>query len=212
MTRINTLADARAKLGSRDRRNRAIVKQLTAGASTRAVGAEFGLTAEHINRIRRRVTGARIRPAYTPWSAKRVARLRLLWRSGLSTAEIGRLLGVSKSAVAGKIDRLELPPPSAELQARKRRRAGRPPFWVAKLRELWGTTSNSTIGRKLGVSARLQSSARPTVSDCRRVGALHPALHEPHRHHDLPLQAPRRGSARRPRRSRAMPKSKHRRP
>jgi hypothetical protein len=156
MTRINTLADARAKLGSRDRRNRAIVKQLAAGASTRAVGAEFGLTAEHINRIRRRVTGARVRPAYTTWSAKRVARLRLLWRRGLSTAEIGRLLGVSKSAVAGKIDRLELPPPSAEIQARKRRRAGRSPFWVAKrvakLRELWGTTSNSTIG-KLGVSA-----------------------------------------------------------
>ena len=36
---------------------------------------------------------------------------------GLSTAEIGRLLGVSKSAVAGKIDQLGLPPPSADAPA-----------------------------------------------------------------------------------------------
>jgi hypothetical protein len=156
VTRSNTLAVAKAKLGARDRRNRAIVKQLAAGASTRAVGAEFGLTTEYINRIRRRVTGARIRPAYAPWSAKRVARLRLLWLKGLSTSEIGRLLGVSKSAVAGKIDRLELPAPSAELQARKRRHAGRSPFWhanrIAKLRKLWGTRSNAAIASELGIS------------------------------------------------------------
>jgi transposase len=156
MTRSNTPVVARAKGGTRHRRNRAIVKRLAAGVSTRAVGAEFGLTAEHIGRIRRQLTGARLRPAYARWSANRVARLRLLWRRGLSTAEIGRLLGVSKSAVVGKIDRLELPPPSAELQARKRRHAGRSLFWVAKrvakLRKLWGTKSNAAIGRKLGVS------------------------------------------------------------
>ena len=46
MTRSNTLAVARAKCSVRDRRNRAIVKRLAAGASTRAVGAEFGLTAK----------------------------------------------------------------------------------------------------------------------------------------------------------------------
>jgi hypothetical protein len=82
--------------------------------------------------------------------------LRLLWCKGLSTAEIGRLLDASKSAVVGKIDRLELPPPSAELQARKRRHAGRRRFWdatrVAKLRKLWGTQSNAAIVRDLGIS------------------------------------------------------------
>jgi hypothetical protein len=113
------------------------------------------VTARHIARIRMQVTGARLRPAYAPWAANRVARLRLLWRRGHSTAEIGRLLG-AKSAVVGKIDRLELPPPSAKLQARKRRHAGRPPFWganrVAKLRELWGSKSNAAIGHKLRVS------------------------------------------------------------
>ena len=86
------------------------------------------------------VTGARLRPPCASWPANRVARLRLLWRRGLSTAEIGRLLGVSKNAVVGKIDRLELPPPSAELQARKRRHAGRPPFWLPKF---WGTPAES---------------------------------------------------------------------
>jgi hypothetical protein len=153
MTRSNTLAIGKVDRG---RRNRAIVKRLAAGASTRAVGAEFGLTPAQISRIRMQVTGVRQRPAYAPWPAKRVARLRLLWRRGLSTAEIGRLLGMSKSAVVGKIDRLELPPPSVELQARKRRRAGRPPFWVAsriaKLRKLLGTLSNAAIARELGIS------------------------------------------------------------
>jgi hypothetical protein len=189
MTRSNTLAVARVKRGARDRRNRAIAKRLVGGASTRAVGAEFGMTAKHIARIRMQLTGARLRPAYAPWPANRVARLRLLWRRGLSTAEIGWLLGVSKSAVVGKIDRLELPPPSAKLQARKRRHAGRPPFWVAtrvaKLRKLWAP---SPTRRSAASSAfpRLQSSARPADSDCCRDSALHPLLHDPHPH----LRAP----------------------
>jgi hypothetical protein len=104
-----------------------------------------------------RVTGVRLRRAYAPLVADRAARLRRLWHEGLSTAEIGRLLGVSKSAVFYKIRRLELPPPSAELQARKRRRARHPPFWdanrITKLRKLWGTRSNAAIARELGISA-----------------------------------------------------------
>ena len=94
MTRSDTLAVGKVKLGDRDRRNRAIVKRLAAGASTRAVGAEFGLTPAQISRIRVQVTGVRQRPTYAPWPTKRIARLRLLWRRGLSAAEIGRLLGV----------------------------------------------------------------------------------------------------------------------
>jgi hypothetical protein len=58
--------------------------------------------------------------------------------------------------VVGKIDRLKSPPSSAELQARKRRHAGRPPFWpanrIAKLRKLWGTRSHAAIARELGIS------------------------------------------------------------
>ncbi|HEX7199250.1 MAG TPA: GcrA family cell cycle regulator [Dongiaceae bacterium] len=179
------VAVGKVKLGDR---NRAIVERLAAGASTRAVGAEFGLTPTQIGRIRMQVTGVRQRPAYAPWPAERVTRLRLLWRRGLSAAEIGRLLGMSKSAVVGKIDRLELPPPSAELQARKRRRAGRPPFWVARriarLRKLWGTLSHAAIARELGISKAA------VFRQARRL-ALPPRSPRPHatRHAGPPLLA-----------------------
>ena len=45
-----------------------------------------------------------------PWSdPARVQRLRDLWAEGISSTEIGRLLGVTKSAVVGKVGRLGLP-------------------------------------------------------------------------------------------------------
>lgn len=42
------------------------------------------------------------------WSAEAIDRLRALWAEGLSTAEIGRRMGVSKNAVVGKAHRLNL--------------------------------------------------------------------------------------------------------
>jgi GcrA cell cycle regulator len=43
------------------------------------------------------------------WADETILRLRMLWDEGLSTAEIGRRLGVSKNAVVGKAHRLDLP-------------------------------------------------------------------------------------------------------
>ncbi|HEY7581496.1 MAG TPA: GcrA family cell cycle regulator [Acetobacteraceae bacterium] len=43
------------------------------------------------------------------WAEETIFRLRMLWDEGLSTAEIGRRLGVSKNAVVGKAHRLDLP-------------------------------------------------------------------------------------------------------
>jgi GcrA cell cycle regulator len=43
------------------------------------------------------------------WAEETILRLRTLWDEGLSTAEIGRRLGVSKNAVVGKAHRLDLP-------------------------------------------------------------------------------------------------------
>ncbi len=43
------------------------------------------------------------------WSDERISQLRSLWSEGLSTAEIGRRLGISKNAVVGKAHRLHLP-------------------------------------------------------------------------------------------------------
>jgi GcrA cell cycle regulator len=44
------------------------------------------------------------------WNDETIARLRAFWSEGLSTAEIGRRMGVSKNAVVGKAHRLNLPP------------------------------------------------------------------------------------------------------
>jgi GcrA cell cycle regulator len=42
------------------------------------------------------------------WNDETIARLRVLWAEGLSTAEIGRRMGISKNAVVGKAHRLLL--------------------------------------------------------------------------------------------------------
>jgi GcrA cell cycle regulator len=42
------------------------------------------------------------------WNEDTIGRLRALWAEGLSTAEIGRRMGVSKNAVVGKAHRLNL--------------------------------------------------------------------------------------------------------
>ncbi len=42
------------------------------------------------------------------WTDDVIGRLRALWAEGLSTAEIGRRMGVSKNAVVGKAHRLSL--------------------------------------------------------------------------------------------------------
>ncbi len=44
------------------------------------------------------------------WNEDAIAKLRVLWNEGHSTAAIGRRLGVSKNAVVGKAHRLSLPP------------------------------------------------------------------------------------------------------
>ncbi len=43
------------------------------------------------------------------WTDEAIARLRMLWDEGHSTAEIGRRMSVSKNAVVGKAHRLNLP-------------------------------------------------------------------------------------------------------
>ena len=43
------------------------------------------------------------------WTEELIARLKAYWLEGLSTAEIGRRLNISKNAVVGKAHRLDLP-------------------------------------------------------------------------------------------------------
>jgi GcrA cell cycle regulator len=49
----------------------------------------------------------RVEPTWTP---ERIAQLKLLWEEGVTTAEIGRRVGVTKNAVIGKVHRIGLVP------------------------------------------------------------------------------------------------------
>ncbi len=51
------------------------------------------------------------------WREETIIRLRALWDEGLSTAEIGRRLGLSKNAVVGKAHRLDLPARPSPIRA-----------------------------------------------------------------------------------------------
>jgi GcrA cell cycle regulator len=50
------------------------------------------------------------------WTPDLILQLGTLWRQGLSTAEIGRRLGVTKNAVVGKAHRLALDPRPSPLK------------------------------------------------------------------------------------------------
>jgi len=50
------------------------------------------------------------------WNPERIAQLTELWNQGLSTAEIGRRIGVTKNAVVGKAHRLLLTPRPSPLK------------------------------------------------------------------------------------------------
>ena len=66
----------------------------------------------------------------TIWTQDLVTQLSALWKQGLSTAEIGRRLNISKNAVVGKAHRLMLDPrpsplkrpPGSQRRARRLRR------------------------------------------------------------------------------------------
>lgn len=53
------------------------------------------------------------------WTEETIARLRDLWQQGLSTAEIGRQLSVTKNAVVGKAHRLGLKPRPSPIRRAK---------------------------------------------------------------------------------------------
>lgn len=52
------------------------------------------------------------------WTDELIAQLRDLWGQGLSTAEIGRRLSITKNAVVGKAHRLGLPPRPSPIRNR----------------------------------------------------------------------------------------------
>ena len=61
------------------------------------------------------------------WNDTIIAELRALWSAGLSTAEIGRRLGISKNAVVGKAHRLDLSPRPSPIRRQERDPNAPPP-------------------------------------------------------------------------------------
>jgi len=60
------------------------------------------------------------------WTEESISRLRALWQEGLSTAEIGRRMQISKNAVVGKAHRLTLPPRPSPIRKSPEGRVARP--------------------------------------------------------------------------------------
>jgi GcrA cell cycle regulator len=61
------------------------------------------------------------------WTPERIAEVTRLWNQGLTTAEIGRLVGVSKNAIVGKAHRLGLPPRPSPIKREARGHTPRQP-------------------------------------------------------------------------------------
>ena len=59
------------------------------------------------------------------WTPERIAEVTRLWNQGLTTAEIGRLVGMSKNAIVGKAHRLGLQPRPSPIK--RGVRVARPP-------------------------------------------------------------------------------------
>lgn len=53
------------------------------------------------------------------WNAEVIACLRAFWDAGLSTAEIGRRMGLTKNSIVGKAHRLNLPPRPSPIRRRE---------------------------------------------------------------------------------------------
>ena len=105
------------------------------------------------------------------WTPESIADLRAHWSSGLSTAEIGRRMGISKNAVIGKARRLELPareapaniasPKSRGMVSRPAARANRE-LPVSDARAASPSRPRAaTVSGALSSAAERQASSRP---------------------------------------------------
>ena len=89
-------------------------------------------------------------PAPSPWTAERDAQLRTLWDAGLSGTEVGKRMGITKSAAIGRVHRLKLAPRVSPIAT-----IARP--WTPEeddtLRRLFGGALNvNQLSEKLGRS------------------------------------------------------------
>lgn len=54
------------------------------------------------------------------WTEEKIQKLRELWKQGISVAQIGLLIGVSKNAISGKVHRLKLTPRASPIKPKSK--------------------------------------------------------------------------------------------
>ncbi|MBE7730744.1 GcrA family cell cycle regulator [Komagataeibacter sp. FXV3] len=94
------------------------------------------------------------------WTEETIARLRDLWQQGLSTAEIGRQLSVTKNAVVGKAHRLGLKPRPSPIR-RAAKAAPAPAATTAEATAAPPAVENTPAAPKPEVTATPVTSAAP---------------------------------------------------
>ena len=97
------------------------------------------------------------------WNEETISRLRAMWDEGLTTAEIGRRLGVTKNAVVGKSHRLVLSPRPSPI---RRAPVGQTPRLVPR------RTVGATLP-PLPHAARIIAAPRPVIQPVKAAPRPH---------------------------------------
>ncbi|MDE7548121.1 GcrA family cell cycle regulator [Acetobacter fabarum] len=101
------------------------------------------------------------------WSEEIIAQLKDLWAEGLSTAEIGRRLSITKNAVVGKAHRLGLPPRPSPI----RRNGSKPKVAADKAEQLTPTP----LATETPASRAAAPSPSPVVHAAQPIATTAPA-------------------------------------
>jgi GcrA cell cycle regulator len=107
------------------------------------------------------------------WNDTIIAELKGLWSDGLSTAEIGRRLGISKNAVVGKAHRLDLSPRPSPIR-RQERGGDAPPPVPRAVGPTLAPLPSRPAPRPMSVPLAAASAIKPATP--RRLAAVAPPL------------------------------------
>jgi len=103
------------------------------------------------------------------WNEETIGRIRTLWAEGLSTAEIGRRMGITKNAVVGKAHRLNLPARPSPI---RRTPGDKPPRRSVPRRVVGPTLPALQAAPRGAVMARPPVTLRPVPVQPRPVGRV----------------------------------------
>ena len=110
------------------------------------------------------------------WTEKVVEQLKQLWADGLSTAEIGRHLGITKNAVIGKAHRLKLPSRPSPIRKTPKVKPIKP---VSSKKTTTSKKTQATPTRSLSNTRRTQQSISPATATPPTIEKPQPKTNSP---------------------------------